>query len=50
MFTIDSKNNIRIVKGDTALIDFKLDQYYLKEGDIVYFTVKSSFENFTPDI
>ena len=50
MFTIDSKNNIRIVKGDTALIDFKLDQYYLKEGDIVYFTVKSSFENSTPDI
>lgn len=42
MFTIDAKNKIKIVQGDTAIIDLKVNNNNFVEGDKVYFTVKQS--------
>ncbi|MGL5712255.1 MAG: hypothetical protein ACRCX2_04495 [Paraclostridium sp.] len=42
MFTIDNKNKMRIVKGDTAIFDLTVKDYTFKEGDKVYFSVKDS--------
>lgn len=42
MLNIDSKTNkITIVNGDTGNINFAIENYKLKEGDTVFFTVKS---------
>ena len=42
MFTIDEKNKITIVQGDTAVFDLTLENYIFTEGDKVYFTVKNT--------
>ena len=42
IFTIDKKNKITIVRGDTAIFDLTLDNYTFVEGDKVYFTVKNT--------
>lgn len=42
MFTIDEKNKMTIVKGDTAIITLSLSEYTLIQGDQVKFTVKKS--------
>lgn len=41
MFRI-SGNDISITRGDTAIIDFSLNDYVLTDGDTVYFSVKKS--------
>ena len=41
MFYIDG-NEINITRGDTALIDFILDNHEFVAGDVVYFSVKRS--------
>ena len=45
MFRIDSTNKITTVQGDTGVIEFKLTNDTLSEGDIVYFTVKKSYNS-----
>lgn len=40
MFQIDKKNNIRIIQGDTAILDLHFDNYTLQKGDCVYLTIK----------
>lgn len=45
MFTIDSRKNMKIVKGDTAIFDISLKNYTFVEGDKVYFTVKYSVDD-----
>ncbi|MGG7215407.1 hypothetical protein ACQPUY_17700 [Clostridium nigeriense] len=44
MFTIGLDNRIEVIRGDTGILELTLDNYKLKEGDKVYFTVKSSYE------
>lgn len=39
MFIIDAKNRIKIIQGDTAFITLSLENYSLKAGDKVYFSV-----------
>lgn len=45
MFTIDADNRIEVIKGDTGILDLALDNYSLKDGDKVYFTVKSGYDS-----
>ena len=43
MLNIDSKTNkITIINGDTGIIHIQIDNYQLKEGDVLRFTVKSN--------
>lgn len=42
MFTIDKKNKITIVQGDTLILDLVLDNYNFVQEDKVYLTVKNS--------
>ena len=41
MFYLEG-NEINITRGDTALIDFTLDNHEFVAGDVVYFSVKRS--------
>ena len=41
MFYLEG-NEINITRGDTALIDFTLDNHEFVTGDVVYFSVKRS--------
>ena len=41
MFYLEG-NEINITKGDTAIINFELDNHNFVSGDKVYFTVKRS--------
>ena len=41
MFYLEG-NEINITRGDTALIDFTLDNHEFVDGDVVYFSVKRS--------
>ena len=41
MFYLEG-NEINITRGDTALIDFILDNHEFVDGDVVYFSVKRS--------
>lgn len=44
MFTLNSYDNrIKVVQGDTGILDLTLDNYKLKDGDTVYFTVKKNY-------
>ena len=45
MFTINpsDKNRIKVIQGDTGILDLSLDNYKLKDGDKAYFTVKKDF-------
>lgn len=43
MFTIEN-NRIRVIQGDTGIIELELDNHSLKEGDKVYFTIKESYD------
>ena len=45
MFTVDANGRIETIKGDTGIIELALDDYQLKNGDKVYFTVKSNYES-----
>ena len=38
-------NNIEITRGDTGIIEFTPDNYQLKNGDVVYFSVKENVED-----
>ena len=43
MLNIDPKTNkITIINGDTGIIHIQIDNYQLKEGDVLRFTVKSN--------
>ena len=44
MFTVAADNRIEVIKGDTGILELALDNYQLKTGDKVYFTVKASYE------
>lgn len=46
MFIINpsNKNRITVIQGDTGILDLSLDNYYLKDGDKVYFTVKKEYD------
>lgn len=46
MFIINpsNKNRITVIQGDTGILDLSLDNYQLKEGDKVYFTVKEEYD------
>jgi len=46
MFIIShfDKNRITVIQGDTGILDLALDNYQLKEGDKVYFTVKEGYD------
>ena len=50
MLAIDVNNKIRMVRGDTACIEFALDNHTLVEGDKVKFTVKQSYAQEEPSI
>ena len=50
MLAIDVNNKIRMVRGDTACIEFALDNYKLSPGDQVKFTVKTSVSAEEPSI
>ena len=41
MFYLEG-NEINITRGDTAIIDFTLDNHEFVTGDVVYFSVKRS--------
>lgn len=44
MFTINpSDNRIKVIQGDTGIVDLSLDNYNLKDGDKAYFTVKKDY-------
>lgn len=43
MFTIEN-NRIRVIQGDTGIIELELDNHSLIEGDVVYFTVKEDYD------
>ena len=47
MFTIDNNKNIKLTRGDTAVISIELHnkdgtEYELQQGDILLFTVKEN--------
>lgn len=44
MFTVAEDNRIEVIRGDTGILELALDNYKLKEGDKVYFTVKENYE------
>ena len=51
MLNIDPKTNkITIINGDTGIIHIQIDNYQLKEGDVLTFTVKKALSNKIPDI
>lgn len=41
MFTIDSLNKIAIIEGDSGVLELNVEDYDLREGDTVYFSVSS---------
>ena len=44
MFTVNpSDNRIKVIQGDTGILDLSLDNYNLQDGDKVYFTVKKDY-------
>ena len=43
MFTISLDNRIKVIQGDTGILDLSLDNYNLQDGDKVYFTVKKDY-------
>ena len=43
MFTINPDNRIKVIQGDTGILDLSLDNHKLKDGDKVYFTVKKDY-------
>lgn len=44
MFTINpSDNRIKVIQGDTGILDLSLESYELKDGDKAYFTVKKDY-------
>ena len=44
MFTVSSYDNIiKVIQGDTGILELALEGYELKEGDKVYFTVKKDY-------
>lgn len=44
MFTVSNLDNrIKVIRGDTGILDLTLDNYQLKDGDKVYFTVKKDY-------
>lgn len=44
MFTINpSDNRIKVIQGDTGILDLSLDNHQLKDGDKAYFTVKRDY-------
>lgn len=44
MFTVNLYDNIiKVIKGDTGILELALDNYELKDGDKVYFTVKKDY-------
>lgn len=44
MFTVNAfDNRIKVIQGDTGILDLSLDNYQLKDGDKVYFTVKKDY-------
>lgn len=45
MFTVATDNRIEVIKGDTGILELALDNYQLKAGDKVYFTVKASYDS-----
>lgn len=44
MFTVATDNRIEVIRGDTGILELALDNYKLKDGDKVYFTVKENYE------
>lgn len=40
MFLIDNLNKITIIEGDSGHFELKVNDYELREGDTVYFSVK----------
>ena len=51
MFLIDNDTNtMTIVKKDTASFDVSLENYILKEGDTVTFTVAKTLEQEVPEL
>ena len=44
LFTVQA-GRIKVIRGDTGIFDLNLDNYTLKEGDKVYFTVKSDYDS-----
>lgn len=44
MLTVDN-NKIKIVQGDTGIINLKIDNYKFKDGDKAYFTVKEDYDS-----
>ncbi|WP_434311451.1 hypothetical protein [Hominifimenecus sp. rT4P-3] len=45
MFQIENNNLIRVIQGDTGAIEIHLDNYELKTGDQVFFTVKKNLSD-----
>lgn len=45
MFSIGLNNVIKVVKGDTGIINLTLDNYTFKDGDIIYLTVKKDYNS-----
>lgn len=46
MFTISSfDNRIKVIQGDTGILDLSLDNYEFKDGDKAYFTVKKDYDS-----
>ena len=46
MLNIDPKTNkITIINGDTGIIHIQIDNYQLKEGDVLRFTVKRNLSD-----
>lgn len=44
MFTVNLfDNRIKVVQGDTGVLDLSLENYKLQEGDKAYFTVKKDY-------
>lgn len=44
MFTVNpTDNRIKVIQGDTGILDLTLDNYQLKDGDKAYFTVKTDY-------
>lgn len=50
MLSIDVNNKIKMVRGDTAVIEISLDNHTLVKGDQVKFTVKQSMSAQEPSI
>ena len=44
MLVIDKNNRITIINGDTGILNLKVSNYALKEGDTVTLTVKATLD------